>query len=151
MCIACWIIKAADLHYVILIAFNGYSGFMNALQCYVIRTLPVAIDSKELTEGITCYSFYCFYCYYLVFLCEKTVFLKEAFENLRWFCYNCRGVLVLTLNSLYNCSLNFKNDFGSASDIFLQILSCLALQSVSWQCSNSVLAVKLHSSSANSL
>jgi ABC-type phosphate/phosphonate transport system permease subunit len=79
MCITCWITKAANLDYVILIAFHGNSGFMNVLQCYVTHTLPLLLDSEELTKDITCHSFYCFYCYNLVFLCEKTVFLKEAF------------------------------------------------------------------------
>jgi hypothetical protein len=62
MHIACWITKASDLDYIIVIAFHDSSGFMNTLQCYVLLTLPVLLDSEELTKGITCHSFYCFYC-----------------------------------------------------------------------------------------
>ena len=49
MNIACWITKATGTRseYVILILFYGSSGYANAPQCYVIRTLPlfVAIDA----------------------------------------------------------------------------------------------------------
>jgi hypothetical protein len=42
---ACWISKAADIHseYVILLLY-GNSGYANALQCYVIGTLPVLFN-----------------------------------------------------------------------------------------------------------
>jgi len=42
---ACWITKAADTHSecVILIAFHCVNGYMNAPQCYFIRTLPVLL------------------------------------------------------------------------------------------------------------
>jgi len=85
--------KAADLDCVILIAFHGNSGFMNALQCYVLCTLPVPLDSKELTKGITCHSFYCFYCYNLVFFCEKTVFFEGSIL-----------IFKMVLSQLYSCS-----------------------------------------------
>ena len=40
---ACWVTKATDTHpeYVILIVFDDNSGYANAPQYYVIRTLPV--------------------------------------------------------------------------------------------------------------
>ena len=43
---ACWITKATDTHseYVILIAFHCNSGYMNASQCYGLRTLPVLFE-----------------------------------------------------------------------------------------------------------
>jgi hypothetical protein len=46
---ACWITKATDTHseYVILIAFDGNSGYANAPQCYVgeEKSLASAHDS----------------------------------------------------------------------------------------------------------
>jgi hypothetical protein len=48
---ACRITKATDTHseYLILIVFHGYSGYANAHQCYVMRTLPVLLRT-ELNE-----------------------------------------------------------------------------------------------------
>ena len=43
MRIACWITKATDTNseYVILIAFHGNNGYVNALPCYVLPTLSI--------------------------------------------------------------------------------------------------------------
>ena len=42
----CWVTKATDTHseYVILIAFDGSSGYANAPEYYVIRALPVLLS-----------------------------------------------------------------------------------------------------------
>jgi hypothetical protein len=43
---ACWVTKAANKHsvYIILTAFHGNIVFMNAPQCYVIRTFRVFLS-----------------------------------------------------------------------------------------------------------
>jgi len=45
MRITCWIPKAIDIHsgYIILLVFPRQTGYSNALQCYVMRTLPVLL------------------------------------------------------------------------------------------------------------
>jgi len=45
MRITCWIAKDIDIHleYVILLVFRRQTGYGNALQCYVMRTLPVLL------------------------------------------------------------------------------------------------------------
>jgi len=49
--ISCWIPKAIDTHseYAILIPFHCNSGFTNAPQGCVIRTLPVSLPKTNLT------------------------------------------------------------------------------------------------------
>ena len=57
MRIARWISKAPDTHseYVILTAFFGNCGDTKALQCYVIRTLPVLYEnSRNSIQEFTC-------------------------------------------------------------------------------------------------
>ena len=41
MRIACWISKATNTH---LLLFHGYYGYAIALQCYVVRILPVLLN-----------------------------------------------------------------------------------------------------------
>ena len=45
MRITCWIAKAIDIYleYVILLVFPRQTGYANALQCYVMRTLRVLL------------------------------------------------------------------------------------------------------------
>jgi hypothetical protein len=51
MSIACWITKATGTRseYVVLTFFNGSSGYANAPECYVIRTLPLLLVLVFLT------------------------------------------------------------------------------------------------------
>ena len=45
---ACWITKATDTH---TLLFHSNSDFANALQCYVIRTLPVLPCSRTVDSA----------------------------------------------------------------------------------------------------
>ena len=46
-----WITKAINTRYVILIAFHDDSGYTNAAQCYVIRTLRAFVSAVDPVDG----------------------------------------------------------------------------------------------------
>jgi hypothetical protein len=62
---ACWITKATDTNseYVILTFPHGNNGYANAPQRYVVRTLPVLLNTME-NKLMT----WCFYIYDMVLL-----------------------------------------------------------------------------------
>ena len=44
---ACWISKATDTHSeCVILIFHGNNGYVNALQCYVTRTLPIFVQIR---------------------------------------------------------------------------------------------------------
>jgi len=48
---ACWMTKATNTHsgFVILIVFHDNDGYLKALQCYVVRTLPVVLKYSSIS------------------------------------------------------------------------------------------------------